>query len=114
MVVKETCVLPTPLSPNINCLWPLPTGTTASTIAQPVNKGSQTGHLALIPGALYSTGLIFGLWIGKSFQKNGLFVEELFLKTTSLTGFIVVPKYEDPTSIVKGTNVRIILSCAMI
>lgn len=60
-------------------------------MAQPVNKGSHTGHLALMPGALYSTGLIFGIWTGKSFHENLL--SSLFsLNIISFVGLIVVPR----------------------
>jgi hypothetical protein len=52
-------VLPVYLSPMISSLYPLPIGTKASTDFNPVNIGSCTDFLGMIPGAFNSTLYLF-------------------------------------------------------
>lgn len=52
-------VFPVYLSPIISSLWPLPIGTKASTDFNPVNIGSCTDFLGIIPGAFNSTLYLF-------------------------------------------------------
>lgn len=59
-----TAVFPVCLSPMISSLWPLPTGTKASTALSPVCMGSLTDFLGMIPGAFTSTFLLYLVLIG--------------------------------------------------
>lgn len=61
-----TAVFPVYLSPIISSLYPLPTGTSASTALSPVCIGSWTDFLGIIPGALTSTFLLYLVLIGPS------------------------------------------------